>query len=157
MKLLETLREYLAPNVRASLREEPLCSCGDSNHVRMVMFRVGGLPAVFIIPEAASLTAVQAEESLGNIRVETLTEPELESIYAESDLGRGQPFSNPFGTAVYLDQSLLLYPALVFCPHMFGGREGECFRVPTRDLLALTQANVLPLVPEPCTASDWAV
>jgi prolyl-tRNA editing enzyme YbaK/EbsC (Cys-tRNA(Pro) deacylase) len=157
MKLLEGLREYLAPYAHTHLRNEPLCTCGDSNHVRLLVFRVSGLPAVLILPEWASLTPEQAQEALGGVPVSPLSEADLDSIYAMDDLGLSEPFSNPFGASVYFDESLLLYPTLVFCPRMFGGREGECFRVPTRDLLVHTQPSILPLAPAPCIADEWAV
>lgn len=156
MKLIQALREYLAPYAHDHLRDEPRCTCGDANHVRLLVFRVGGRPVSVMVPEAAQLSAAQLQSAL-RAPVEPLTEAELDVIYAESELGRSEPFSNPFGTPVYFDESLILFSNLVFCPRMFGGREGECFRVPTRDLLDHTHAAVLPLVAQPCAAEDWAV
>jgi prolyl-tRNA editing enzyme YbaK/EbsC (Cys-tRNA(Pro) deacylase) len=157
MKMLDSLRAFLAPYAHAHLRNEPLCSCGDSNHVRILLFRAAGRPITVIVPEAAQLTPQQMGGALGGQRVEPLREEEMDAIFEETDLGRSEPFSNPFGADVYLDESLILYPTLVFCPRMFGGRAGECFRVPTRDLLDGTRASVLPLVAQPCAADDWAV
>jgi len=157
MKLLQALREFLAPYAHMYLRNEPLCTCGDANHVRLLMFRVGGRPVTLIVPEAATPSFEEVRAALGDPRIEPLTETELDAIYTETDLGRDEPFSNPFGTTVYFDESLILYPTLVFCPRMFGGSEGECFRVPTRELLDGTKATVLPLIPQPCPVSDWAV
>lgn len=157
MKLLQSLREYLTPYAHSHLRDETLCTCGDANHVRILLFRAAGRPITLIVPESATVTNEQVTAAMGGQRVEPLSEEELDAIFEESDLGRTEPFSNPFGTAVYFDESLVLYPTLVFCPRMFGGRYGECFRVPTRDLLDHTRASVLPLVPQPCVADEWAV
>lgn len=156
MNALQQLREFLAPYTQAYPRNEPLCTCGDANHVRILTFRAAARPVALIVPEAAAPTVDQVREAFGAARVETLTEAEFDDIYQEMDLGRQAHFSNPFGMSVYVDESLILYPTLVFCPRMFGGREGECFRVPTGPFLDGTQATVLPLVPEPCS-DEWAV
>lgn len=157
MKMLQSLRDYLTPYAHSHLRNEPLCTCGDANHVRLLLFRAEGRPITVIVPEAAQITSQQLAEALGGQRIEPLREDELDAIFADTDLGHSEPYSNPFGTDVYFDESLVLYPTLVFCPRMFGGRAGECFRVPTRDLLDHTRASVLPLVSEPCAADEWAV
>ncbi len=153
MKLHDSLRAFLAAQAHTHMRSERLCTCGDANHVRGFLFRVGGLPAMFVVPETATLTAAQAEEPLGTMRVEELSDAELCRLISGADLVT----SYPLGMPVYLDECLLLYPSLVFCPAAFSGREGECFRIPTREFLALTQATVLPLAPEPATADEWAV
>ncbi len=157
MRMLQSLREYLTPYAHSHLRNEPLCTCGDANHVRLLLFRAAGRPITVIVPESAHVTPQQVAEALGSPAVEPLREEEMDAIFAETDLGRSEPFSNPFGTDVFFDESLVLYPTLVFCPRMFGGLAGECFRVPTRDLLDHTRASVLALVSQPCTADDWAV
>ena len=40
MKMLQSLRDYLTPYAHSHLRNEPLCTCGDSNHVRILFFRI---------------------------------------------------------------------------------------------------------------------
>ena len=157
MKMLQSLREYLIPFAHSHLRNEPLCTCGDSNHVRILLYRLEGRPITVIVPEDAQVTPELVAQALVGQRIETLREEEMDAIFAETDLGRGEPFANPFGTDVYFDENLVLYPTLVFCPRMFGGVAGECFRVPTRDLLDHTRASILPLVPAPCVGDDWAV
>lgn len=154
MNAFQSLRKHLAPLASSPLRDERLCTCGEANHVRILLFRVGGLPAMFVVPETATLTAAQAEESLGTMRVEELTDAELCRIITGADRGRSPLTSYPLGMPVYFDECLLLYPSLVFCPSMFSGGEGECFRVPTREFLAMTQAAVVPLAPEPASVGD---
>lgn len=145
MKLQRILRNYLRQHFPDNFRQEPWCSCGSANHARIILFRVDGEPATVIVPESNELTAAEVRRALPGAGVEPLSEAELDAVYAESELGRMQPFENPFGASVYLDAALLQFETLVFCPRMFGGRKGECFRIPTEDFVALTRAVALPL------------
>lgn len=147
MKLQRALRNYLRQHFPEEIHNEPWCTCGSGNHVRIFLFRVDSQPATVIVPEAHGLTADQLSHALGGAQVEPLAEDELDAIFVLSELGRMQPFENPFGTAIYLDAGVLQFETLVFCPRMFSGLEGECFRVPTKDFVALTGALTLPLVP----------
>lgn len=158
MKLMQALHDYLQKYFPVTLWEVPYCTCGDANHVRVLFFRVNGQPATAVIPEEADLTPQQFAAASGCFDVRPLAESELEGIFPDTELGRLQLFDNPFGTIVYFDESLLLYPSVVMCPRMFGGKPGECFRVPTRHLLDKTRAVVLRLVPDaPRETSNWAV
>lgn len=157
MRMMQQLREFLVPYAQTYPRDESLCTCGDANHVRILTYRAAGRPLTLIVPEAVRPTLQQVGAALGDPRVEALSEEDFDSICEETDLGRQPHFANPFGTAVYIDESLILYPTLVFCPRMFGGREGECFRVPTRGFLEGTQASPLALNTESCVSDDWAV
>ena len=158
MKPIVALHEYMKEHFPRTLRDEVLCTCGAGNHVRILFFRVDGKPVTVILPEGVTLNAEQLEDSIGTAHVEALLEPELESIYADSELGHMQPFENPFGAAVYCDESLLTWKELVFCPRMFAGQRGECFRANTQEFLHLTQAIVMPLAGTPVKEQDlWAV
>ncbi len=158
MKPLMALHSYMKEHFPRTLRDEVLCTCGAGNHVRVSFFRVDGQPATVVLPEGIGLSAEQLSDSIGSSRVEALEEPELDSIFDESELGHMQPFENPFGSAVYCEESLLTWKELVFCPRMFAGQRGECFRAPTKDFLTLTRAIVVPLHGTPAQERDlWAV
>ncbi len=147
MKLQQALRNYLRQHFPGNVHTEPWCTCGSANHVRVFLFRVNGQPATAIVPEGCELSAVQLGRALPGAQVEQLTEEELDAIYTDSELGRMQPFENPFGTAVFLDRNLVRFTTLVFCPQMFSGLAGECFRVPTGDFRKLVHAQVVRLFP----------
>lgn len=158
MKPILALHNYMKEHFPRTLRDEVLCTCGAGNHVRLFFFRADGQPVTVVVPEGLSLTAEQLGDAIGSARVEALAEPELEGIYSESELGAMQPFENPFGAAVYCDQSLLTWKELVFCPRMFAGQRGECFRATTQEFLNLTRAIVMPLGGTPVQEQDlWAV
>ena len=76
-----------------------------------------------------------------------MLESELDSIFPVTEIGRTEPFENPFGTAVYLDENLLQFPTVVFCPKMLSGKRGECFRLPIRDFQELVHPVVVRLSP----------
>ncbi len=147
VKLQRQLRSFLKQHFAGDVHEEPWCTCGSGNHVRIVLFRVNGQPATAIIPEGCELGPTRISGALPCAKVEPLSEAELDAIYAPSELGGMQPFENPFATSVYLDENLLQFERLVFCPKMFSGQTGECFRVPTKDFVELTQALVLRFFP----------
>jgi prolyl-tRNA editing enzyme YbaK/EbsC (Cys-tRNA(Pro) deacylase) len=143
------------PNV---LRSEVLCTCGAGNHVRIAFFRVNHLPVAVVLPEGAELTAQAFAEAVIGAQVEPIANGELDAAFGDTELGHPLPFENPFGGAVYMDESLLHWKELVFCPRMFSGQRGECFRAPTKEFLELTRAITLPLLTQPVPQSDaWAV
>jgi len=97
-------------------------------------------------------------EALGSSRVEPFSEAEWDQVCADTELGHVLSFENPFGAGVFFDELLQSFPNLVFCPRMFCGERGLCFRVPTQEFLDLTHALVLPLTAQACyRADDWAV
>ena len=158
MQPIVALHNYMKEHFPRTLRDEVLCTCGAGNHVRIFFFRVEGQPVTVVLPEGMGLTAHQLGEAIGSSRVEALPDLELDGIYADSELGPMQPFENPFGTAVYCDESLLTWKELVFCPRMFAGQRGECFRATTKDFLALTRAIAVPLNATPVQEQSlWAV
>ncbi|MBI3664381.1 MAG: YbaK/EbsC family protein [Acidobacteria bacterium] len=158
MKPILALQSYMKEHFPRTLRDEVLCTCGAGNHVRLLFFRVDGQPVTVVISEGVELSTAQLADAIGSSRVQLLQEPELDAIYPDSELGHMQPFENPFGSAVYCDESLLTWKELVFCPRMFSGQRGECFRATTKDFLALTRAIVLPLSGTPVQERDlWAV
>ncbi len=158
MKPILALHNYLKEHFPRTLRDEVLCTCGAGNHVRISFFRVDGQPVTVVLPEGVELKAEQFAQSIASSRVEALSEKELDGIYSESELGYMQPFENPFGSAVYFDESLLAWKELVFCPRMFAGQRGECFRAPTKDFLTLTRAIAVPLCATPVQEENlWAV
>jgi prolyl-tRNA editing enzyme YbaK/EbsC (Cys-tRNA(Pro) deacylase) len=158
MKPILALHDYMKEHFPRTLRDEVLCTCGAGNHVRIQFFRADGQPVSAIVPEGVSVSAEQLEESIGAGHVEALLEPELEAIFADSELGHMQPFENPFGSAVYCDESLLTWKELVFCPRMFAGQRGDCFRANTNEFLSLTRAIVMPLAGTPVQEQDlWAI
>ena len=146
MRLQLAVRDYLRRHFPENVHIEPWCACGSANHVRIALFRVNGQPAAAVVPEACELSAAQLRRALPRAQVEPLTEAELDAMYAESEAG-AQTFENPLGAAVYLDKNLVQFTTLVFCPEMFSGRAGECFRIPTSDFVKLVRARVLPLFP----------
>lgn len=158
MNPILALHNYMKEHFPRTLRDEVLCTCGAGNHVRIFFFRVDGKPVAVVIPEGLGLSAQQLADSIGSAGVEAMPEKELDAIYADSEFGQMQPFENPFGSAVYCDESLLTWKELVFCPRMFAGQRGECFRVATKDFLTLTRAIVVPLSATPVREGDlWAV
>lgn len=152
MNLQRELRNRLRLYFRRDVRNEPACSCGAANHARIFLFRVNSEPAMVIAPEACNLTPSQFSQALSGARVEPLPAPELDSIFLDSELGHMDPFENPFGTGVYLDEALAHFEELVFCPRMSSKERGECFSVPTREFRQLTHPVLLhlsPVVSEP--------
>jgi len=147
MKLQRALREYLQQHFPTEVHKEPWCTCGSANHVRMFVFRINGQPATVLVPEGCDLPSAQLGRAIPGAQVEPMAEAELDAIFTETELGRMHPFENPFGTAVYMDHNLSQFDTLVFCPKMFSGKKGECFRVPTKDFRALVFTVVLPLYP----------
>ncbi len=147
MQLQRALRNYMRQYFPREVHNEPWCTCGSANHVRTLLFRVNGQPTTVVVPEGCELSAAQMRRAIPGAQVEPLAPDELDAIYASSELGQMQPFDNPFGANVYLDENLLHFDTLVFCPQMFGGKKGECFRVPTKDFRTAVQALVLPLFP----------
>ena len=158
MNQLAALRNYLEQYFPRTTGTEAKCTCGAGNHVRVCFFRVDGHPVTAVIPEGACLTPDDLRETLGCRTVAPLTEAEWEAIGAETELGSMLSFENPFGAAVLFDDLLISFSDIVFCPRMFAGERGLCFRVPTQEFLDLTQALVLPLTVLACRATDdWAV
>ncbi len=147
MKLQRFLRNHLQRHCPNDLHQEPWCTCGSPNHVRMLIFRMDGWPATVFVPEDCELTAAQLGRAIPGARVESLTDAELDAVYLETELGRMQPFDKAFAPAVYMDHNLTQFDTLVFCPKMFSGQNGECFRVPTKEFRALVLTVVLPLFP----------
>jgi prolyl-tRNA editing enzyme YbaK/EbsC (Cys-tRNA(Pro) deacylase) len=148
MNLQRELRSQLRQHLSPSVPIEQTCTCGGApDHVRILLFRVNGQPATAIVPETAKLTPRQLAEVLAGARVESLPVAELGSIFLESELGHAGPFDNPFGDSIYLDESLLQFDNLVFCPKMFSGKMGQCFRVPTSELCEAIHPTVLRLIP----------
>ncbi len=148
MKLQRALREHIRQFNADAIYSEPWCSCGSPNHARIFLLRVNGQPATALVPEWYELTPATFSKILPDSRVELLSEAELETACDERELGRLQPFENPFGATVFLDGNLLKYETTVFCPRMFSGRRGECYRVPTQELVRLVRPVVLAIAPE---------
>jgi len=146
------LQQYFPRDVQS----EPECSCGNPNHARILLFRVNGLPASAIVPEAYELSAARLSQALAGAHVETMLESELDAVFPETETGRIGPFESPFGPAVYVDENLLQFETLVFCPKMRGGQPGECFHVPIEDFLKLAHPVALPLTPPAPPASGSA-
>ena len=145
MKLQRELRNHLRQHFPQDVPTEPTCSCGAPDHARIFVFRVNGQPTTAIVPEACELSAAQLSRVLAGARVESLPVAELDAIFPETELGHADPFENPFGAAVYLDENLLQFENLVFCPKMFSGKTGQCFRVPTREFRQVIRPIVLRL------------
>jgi len=147
MTLQRELRNRLEQNFPRHFSVEPECTCGNPNHARTFLFRVNNLPATAIVPEGYELTPARFSDALGGARVEPMLERELDSIFPDNEIGHTEPFENPFGTAVYLDENLLQFYWMVFCPKMLSGLKGECFRLPVKDFQQLVHPVVLQLSP----------
>jgi len=156
MKVQRDLRNHLRQYFPRELHAERNCTCGSPNHARILLFRVNGLPASAIVPEGYELSAALLSGALAGARVEPISESELDAIFSETEMGHTGPFESPFGAAVYLDQNLLQFKSLVFCPKMLAGETGECFRVPIADFQALEHPVVLQLSPPAPPASGSA-
>jgi len=143
VKLQRELRDHLRQLDPDAVHTEPWCSCGSSNHARIYLFRLDSQPVTAIVPEACQLTAAMFAQALPGSQVQPLSEGELDIACDEGELGRMNPFENPFGAAVYLDEQLARHDTIVFCPRMFSGRKGQCYRVPTRQLLAAVNPVIL--------------
>jgi len=157
MNQLSALRGYLEQHFPHTIDTEGECTCGAGNHVRVSFFRVDGQPVAAVTPEGAGLTADELRDVLGSSRVESFSDTEWDQICADTENGHLISFENPFGAGVLFDELLGSFPNLVFCPRMFCGERGLCFRVPTQEFLDLTHALVLPLTAHVCRADDWAV
>lgn len=158
MKPLQTLHVFLEQHFPYSVKDEVLCTCGAGNHVRVLFFRVNHQPATVIIPEGADLLPEHLAAAIGRAEVTPMIPEELDSTFAPTDVGQMQPFENPFGMTVYVDEGLLAWKEFVFCPRMFSGNRGDCFRTPAKQFLQLTHAIALPLALEKVPESDaWAV
>lgn len=158
MKPLEALRRFLEQHFPNTTRDELWCTCGASNHVRFVFFLVDNRLAIAVVPEGARVDADDLAASLHSQHVQPLAVTDLDVAFTESELGRMQPFENPFGTQVFLDERLAESDELVFCPRMFFGKEGECFRAPVQKFIELVHPVILPLSGVLCAdGDDWAV
>lgn len=158
MKLNEKLRAFLEQQFPEALATEPCCTCGAPNHVRLLAFSVNGTPTAVILPEGRDFTCTELESVLGTGPVEPLLGSPQDAAFADFELGSPRLFSDPMFPVLYFDEALLDYPDLVFCPMMFSGLKGRCFRVPTKTFLDLTYAVVVPLtVSGVPTVNDWAV
>lgn len=144
MKLQRALREHLRQYNPDAIHAEPWCSCGSPNHARIFLFRVNGQPVTALVPESYDLTTEAFARVLPDSEIELISEAELENACELGELGHMQAFENPFGANVYLDKELLKYETIVFCPSMFSGKRGQCYRVPTQDLVSV----VLPIIME---------
>jgi Aminoacyl-tRNA editing domain len=147
MNLQRDLWNDLRLRFRRDVRNEPTCSCGAADHACMHLFRVDGQPVTVVVPEAYELSAARFSRALGGARVEPMSAAELDLIFSDTELGHTGPFENPFGAAVYLDENLLQFETLVFCPKMFNDKRGECFRVATVAFRKLTNPVVLRVCP----------
>jgi prolyl-tRNA editing enzyme YbaK/EbsC (Cys-tRNA(Pro) deacylase) len=147
MTLQLELRKYVQQYFPRDISTERTCSCGDPNHARILLFRVNGLPASVIVPEGYDLSEVQLSRALAGAKVQSMLEPEWGTIFPETEMGRPAPFENPFGVSVYLDENLLQFETIVFCPKMLSGQKGQCFRVPAIDFRNLVRPVVLRLSP----------
>ena len=158
MKPLAALRGFLEQHFPNTTREEMWCTCGAANHVRFLFFLVDNRLAVAVVPEGARVDAGDMAEAINAKTVQPVAVNDLDAAFAESELGRTQPFDNPFGMHVFFDERLRECDELVFCPRMFFGKEGECFRAPTQEFIELVRPVVLPLSTLVYAhADDWAV
>ena len=147
MNLQRDLWNDLRLRFRRDVHREPACSCGAPDHARMVLFRVDGQPVTVVVPEAYELSTSALSRVLGGARVEAMSAADLDFIFSDTELGHMGPFENPFGAAVYLDENLLQFETLVFCPKMFNDKRGECFRVATHVFRELTNPVVVRVCP----------
>lgn len=147
MNVQRELRNHLQQYFPQDVRREPECSCGDPNHARILLFRVNGMAASAVVPEGYELSAPRLSHALAGARVEPMLESELDAIFPVTEIGRTEPFENLFGTVVYLDENLLQFPTVVFCPKMLSGKRGECFRLPIKDFQELVHPVVVRLTP----------
>jgi prolyl-tRNA editing enzyme YbaK/EbsC (Cys-tRNA(Pro) deacylase) len=158
MKPLQMLHTFLEQHFPHTTKDEVLCTCGAGNHVRVLFFRVNKQPVSVIVPEGADLLPEQFAEAIGHADVQPMTEAELDAAFPPTEIGQMQPFENPFGMTVYLDEGLLAWKEFVFCPRMFSGQRGDCFRTPSRQFIELTRAISLPLTLVKVPDSDaWAI
>jgi hypothetical protein len=146
MKLIPALREYLQTQPRRQFRNERVCTCGESNHARMVMFRVEGRSVAAIVPEYASLDSEQFRRAIGAAHVQRMDEAELDDSCVQVEFACLSPFENAVGTDVYLDQQLAEQRDIVFCPEVAWGGPAGCFRINTATLRKRLHCVVLPLV-----------
>jgi prolyl-tRNA editing enzyme YbaK/EbsC (Cys-tRNA(Pro) deacylase) len=153
MNVQRELRNHLQQYFPQDIHKETECSCGNPNHARILLFRVNGLATSVVVPEGYELSAARLSQALAGARVEPMLESELDAIFPETELGRTGPFESPFGTAVYVDENLLQFQALVFCPKMLSGKKGECFRIPIGDFQELVHPLVVRLSPPAPPAS----
>jgi prolyl-tRNA editing enzyme YbaK/EbsC (Cys-tRNA(Pro) deacylase) len=156
MNAQRELRNYLQQYFPQDIHKETECSCGNPNHARIVLFRVNGLATSVIVPEGYELGATRLSQALAGARVEPMLEPELDVIFPETEMGRMGPFESPFGTAIYMDENLLQFRTLVFCPKMLNGKKGQCFSLPIEDFRELVHPMVLQLSPLASPASGPA-
>ncbi len=157
MKAQALIRQFLELYTAREPLTERICSCGDANHVRIQLFRLEGRPVLAIVPEAVELTPAQFADAAGVHRVRPLSDAEMDEIFLETELGCTSLLENPFGGDVYFDESLVLYSQLVVCPRMFGGREGECYRIRTQALLDGARPMVLRMAQSVGVNDSWAV
>lgn len=155
---LVLLRRCLDERIPGAVRTEVECTCGAPYHARLVPFRVQGQLAVAVIPEGAALTADELRAALRCEAVEKLPSEEMESLFAALQVRGAVAFEDPDFPTIFFDESLLDWPEVVFCPRMFLGKPGDCFRVSTRAFLDLSLAIVAPLTHASFHSHDeWGV
>ncbi len=155
---LAVLRRCLDEQFPGAVQAEVECTCGAPYHARLVPFRVQGQPAVAVIPEGAAVTADDLREALRCDTVERLPSEALGVLFASLEARGATALEDPDFPTIFFDESLLGWPEVVFCPRMFLGKPGDCFRVPTRAFLDLSYAIVAPLTSANYHSHDeWGV
>jgi hypothetical protein len=154
---LAALRQYIERELPRVVRTEAECTCGAPYHARLVPIRVHDQRAVAVIPEGANIGVEELRVALGTQQVERLQTEELGPLFAGLAGGGGASEAVDLPT-IFFDEALLSWPEIVFCPRMFWGQPGECFRIPTRVFLDLSCAILVPLTPAHQPASEeWGV
>ncbi|MCL6565587.1 MAG: hypothetical protein K6U09_04100 [Acidobacteriia bacterium] len=155
---LVALRRYIERELPRAVRTEVECTCGAPYHARLIPIRVHGQRAVAVIPEGATIGVEELRAALGSPQVERLQTEELEPLFAGlASAGTAASEAVDLPT-IFFDEALLAWPEIVFCPRMFWGQPGECFRIPTRAFLELSCAILVPLTPAHLPAGEeWGV
>ncbi len=155
---LVALRQFIERELPRVVRTEAECTCGAPYHVRLVPIRIHNQRAVAVIPEGASIGVEELRIALGTQRVERLQTEELGPLFAGLTGGSAGALEADELPTIFFDEALLAWSEIVFCPRMFWGQPGECFRIPTRVFLELSCAILVPLTPANQPArEEWGV
>lgn len=108
---------------------------------KSVMVRLDDRLAMVVLPATRQIDLEALQESTGARNAELARESEFEACFPDCDPGAVPPFGNLFGLPVYISESLVDEPELVFN----AGRHTEVMRLAYEDFQRLVEPEVLPI------------
>jgi Ala-tRNA(Pro) deacylase len=115
---------------------------------KTVMVRIGGQPAMAVIPGSRHLELKALKNALGAKEVQLMTEQEFASAFPDCEIGAMPPFGVLYDLPVYVDERLSQEAEIVFN----AGSHGELVRLAYSDFKRLQNPKLLRIAAQ--TASE---